>query len=102
VSGSFSGLGGGTGATPRNRIGRLNSDGTVDTFNPGANGVVNAIVVQADGTIIMGGAFTMLGGGSTGNVSRNYIGRLYADGSLDNGFDPILSPLRPAIRWSRQ
>src|SRR5437016_13203379 len=39
VGGTFSSLGGGgTGTTTRKRIGRLNSDGTLDTnFNPGAN-----------------------------------------------------------------
>src|SRR5205814_1861018 len=40
-------------AVTRNRIARLNSDGTVDTaFNPNANDRVNAIAVQADGEIL--------------------------------------------------
>src|SRR5262249_40350707 len=39
LGGSFTTLGGGgTGITPRNHIGRLNPDGSIDTsFNPGAN-----------------------------------------------------------------
>ena len=53
VGGTFTALGGGTGVTTRQRIGRLNVDGTVDAFNPGANGIVNAIAVQSDGKILV-------------------------------------------------
>ena len=46
-------------AVTRNRIARLNPDGTLDTaFNPNANGTVYAIAVQADGKILAGGTFT--------------------------------------------
>ena len=50
VGGWFTTLGGGgTGTTPRSRIGRLNPDSTTDdNFNPGANGKVNVLAVQAD------------------------------------------------------
>src|SRR6266436_1489934 len=54
-----------------------------DSFNPGANGSVFCLAVQADGKILVGGFFTTLGG-----QSRNYIGRLNADGTLDTGFFP--------------
>ena len=60
-----------------------------DGFNPGANadpGVnsdVLALAVQADGKIVVGGFFTTLGG-----QTRNYIGRLNADGTLDTAFNP--------------
>ena len=48
VGGFFTTLGG----QPRNRIGRLNSDGTLDTaFNPGAEAHVYSLAVQADGKI---------------------------------------------------
>ena len=70
----------------RMSIGRLNADGTLDTaFNPpgGANDPIQALAVQADGKIVVGGRFTTLGG-----VSRNRIGRLNADGTLDTSFDP--------------
>lgn len=88
VGGTFTGLGGGTGAMARNRIGRLNSDGSVDpSFNPGANGVVNVVLLQPDGEILVGGTFTGLGGGS-GATPRNAIGRLNADGSVDMSFNP--------------
>jgi len=77
VGGFFYGLGGGTGTTTRNHLGRLNADGSVDTsFNPGANSAVNAFAVQADGKILVVGAFTSLGGGGTGTTTRNYIGRI--------------------------
>jgi uncharacterized delta-60 repeat protein len=68
------------------RIARLNANGSRDTgFNPGAgvNGIVNAFVVQADGKILIGGAFT-----TYNSVTRNRIARLNANGSLDTGFDP--------------
>lgn len=54
-----------------------------DGFNPGANDPVHALAVQADGKILVGGKFTTLG-----VVSRNYIARLNADGSLDTTFNP--------------
>ena len=89
VVGDFTTLGGGgTGTTTRNRIGRLHPDGTLDTtFNPGTNAQTLAVAVQPDGKILTGGTFTTLGGG-TGTTTRNRIGRLYADGSLDTSFDP--------------
>src|SRR5712692_3876911 len=88
VGGTFSSLGGGgTGTTTRKRIGRLNSDGTLDTnFNPGANDIVDALAVQGDGKIVVGGFFTTLGGGGT--ILRNHIGRVDPDGTLDTSFDP--------------
>ena len=66
VGGNFTTFGGGDGTTPRNRIARLNADGSLDaTFDPGANGYVYAMAVQPDGKILVGGLFTMLGGGGT-------------------------------------
>jgi uncharacterized delta-60 repeat protein len=89
VGGEFTGLGGGTGTTPRRNIGRLNPDGSVDaSFDPGANDAVREIALQADGKILVAGFFTMLGGGGTGTTARQRIGRLNANGSLDAGFDP--------------
>ncbi len=68
--------------TPRNRLARLNRNGTLDTtFNPNvtsATGIMNDIFVQSDKKIIVGGRFEMVGG-----VTRNGIARIYADGSLD-------------------
>src|SRR5438876_9406393 len=65
-------------AVTRNRIARLNPDGTLDAFNPNANGTVYAIAVQADGKILAGGLFTSIGG-----QTRNRIARLNSDGTLE-------------------
>ena len=89
VGGAFTMMGGGTGTTPRSRIGRLNADGSLDaTFNPGANSTVHALAVQPDGQILVGGIFTTLAGGGTGTTARNYIGRLNPNGSIDATFNP--------------
>ena len=83
VGGTFTTLGGQT----RNKIGRVNADGTVDSgFNTGAGGsspAVTSLAVQADGKILLGGYFTTLGG-----QPRSHIARLNADGTLDSGFTP--------------
>lgn len=72
--------------TGRRRIARLNADGTIDsTFNPGTgvNNSVKTIVVQSDGKIIVGGAFT-----SNNGTARSRVTRLNADGTLDTTFNP--------------
>ena len=89
VGGTFSTLGGGgMGTTTRKHIGRLPPDGSVDSFNPGANDVVDALAIQADGKIVVGGFFTTFGGGGSGTSVRNRIARVNADGTLDTSFDP--------------
>ena len=46
-------------SSTRNYIGRLHPDGFVDaSFNPGANNVVNAVALQADGGSWPGLPFT--------------------------------------------
>ena len=42
-----------------------------------------SLVEQADGRILVGGNFTLLGA-----QSRNNLGRLNADGTMDGSFDP--------------
>jgi hypothetical protein len=66
--------------------GRAQSD--VDAFDPGANNTVLKLAVQTDGKILVGGLFTTLGGGGTGTTTRNFIGRVNADGTLDATFNP--------------
>ncbi len=91
IGGAFTIVGG----TTRNRIARLNTDGTLDTtFDPGtgANNTVSAVAVQPDGKILIGGAFTTVGG-----VARNRIARLDTDGTLDTTFDPNASAAIAAI-----
>ena len=41
------------------------------TFDPGVNSIVQSLVLQPDGKILVGGGFTTLGG-----QARNYVGRL--------------------------
>ena len=59
IGGDFTTLSPNGGApVTRNRIARLNPDGTLDTaFNPNANGSVYSIAVQADGKILVGRQF---------------------------------------------
>lgn len=81
IGGDFTGYNG----TGRNRIARVNPDGTLDTgFNPGsgANSVVRCLALQSDGKIILGGDFVQY------NLApRNRVARLNADGSLDTTFN---------------
>ena len=72
----------------RNRIIRLNSDGTEDTsfysnVGTGFNSTIgrDAIKIQADGKILIGGAFTAFNGNT-----RNRIVRLNSDGTEDTSF----------------
>jgi uncharacterized delta-60 repeat protein len=66
----------------------VRAQSALDGFDPNANGLIRAIVVQPDGKIIIGGDFTTLtpNGGST--VTRNRIARLNPDGTLDTAFNP--------------
>jgi len=81
VAGRFTHLGG----VARNHIGRLNSDGSLDTaFDPSANdGSVYALALQTDGKILLGGNFETMG---TGAADCKRIGRLNSDGTLDTSF----------------
>ncbi|MEJ7862321.1 MAG: FG-GAP-like repeat-containing protein [Pyrinomonadaceae bacterium] len=85
VSGSFSGVGG----IPRSHIARLNSNGSLDdsfnvsTFNSSKVQSIEAIVIQPDGRILIGGFFTMVG-----NIPHMNFARLNANGSLDDSFIP--------------
>src|SRR5207245_836777 len=70
-------------AVTRNRIARLNPDGTLDAFNPNANSTVLSIAVQADGNIFAGGCFMTIGG-----QTRNNITRLDTTTGLADSFNP--------------
>jgi uncharacterized delta-60 repeat protein len=70
---------------PKNRIARLNTDGSYDTsFNIGTgfNSNVNTIAIQSDGKVLIGGTFTTYQG-----TTRNRIIRLNTDGSEDTSFN---------------
>jgi uncharacterized delta-60 repeat protein len=69
---------------PRVALARWTADGVFDaTFDAqfGAGAVVEAIVVQSDGRIVVGGSFASVGGAAQANVCR-----LLPDGSVDTGF----------------
>src|SRR5207248_2455687 len=59
-----------------------------DSVRPDATSGVVSVAVQPDGKILVGGNFTTLGGGGFGTATRDHIGRLNPDGSLDASFDP--------------
>lgn len=67
-----------------NRIARLLSDGTLDSsFNTGlgADAIVEAVLLQPDGKVVLGGRFSTFNG-----ISYNRMVRLNTDGSIDLGF----------------
>ena len=67
--------------TNLNYIARLNADGSLDTsFNPGygfgANNLVNSVVVQTNGQILVGGLFTQVGNIGGEGIARLNTGRV--------------------------
>jgi hypothetical protein len=68
----------------RNNIARLDAaTGLADSFDPNADNIPLAIVVQADGKIVVGGQFTSIGG-----QARNKMARLDPTTGLADSFDP--------------
>jgi uncharacterized delta-60 repeat protein len=83
VGGNFTTFNG----TTVNYITRLNADGTLDTAfdtntGTGFDNLVDALAIQADGKIVVGGAFTTFNGTTVGNIAR-----LNTDGTLDTAFN---------------
>ena len=67
-------------------LARFNRDGSRDTNFASyiaINGSVNAVAIQTDGKLLVGGDFSTVHG-----TNRAGIARLNADGSLDNSFNP--------------
>jgi len=96
IGGEFSSVNG----TPRNYIARLNRDGSVDTgFDPGIglNASPQAIALQTNGAVILGGQFTTVNG-----APRARVARLNANGSLDTTFDPGVGPNNHVLALSLQ
>src|SRR5206468_4841892 len=77
----------------RNRIARLNPDGSLDAAfsstapNAGANDSVLTLLSQTDRRILVGGRFTAISG-----ATRNFLARLNADGTIDSTFNPAAGP----------
>jgi uncharacterized delta-60 repeat protein len=83
----------------KNRIARLNTDGTADTGSSwnqgnGFGGTVRAIVVQSDGKIVVGGDFTSYSGSTA-----NRIVRINTDGTRDTTFIPTGSGFNTTVRY---
>ncbi|HEY1792163.1 MAG TPA: putative Ig domain-containing protein [Opitutaceae bacterium] len=58
-----------------------------DGYDPNANAIVNALVVQPDGKTLIGGYFTALQPNNQGSaIGRNHLARLNHDGSIDTSF----------------
>ena len=70
VGGAFSSVNG----VARQGVARLNPDGSLDpTLDPGSGtqgGRVNALALQSDGTVFLGGLFGVFNGAACGNLAR--------------------------------
>jgi uncharacterized delta-60 repeat protein len=96
VAGQIWGLAG----QPRSGIGRLDSNGLLDTsFNPNAGfgdgqggGWIESMAVQSDGKIVVTGGFYDIGG-----RTNNGIARLKTDGTADPGFTAVFEHCCPGI-----
>jgi len=94
IGGEFLGVAG----VPRNRVARLNPDGSLDpTFDAGAGPVsgtnaplITALAVQPDGRVLVGGRFTQFGG-----ADRHGLARLETNGVVDAGFQPPFTNSSP-------
>ena len=77
-------------AVTRNRIARLNADYTIDTtFSPGADGTINALILQSDGKIAVGGTFSNVKGNTDTTLTlRRGLARFNANGTVDTTWDP--------------
>jgi len=88
VGGAFSSING----VSRNRIARVNPDGSLDTTfafqSQGADGTVWSLGIDPNtGAILMAGEFT-----NVNTFARHFIARLLPDGSVDTSFDPGQGP----------
>ncbi|MDF3029304.1 MAG: hypothetical protein K0S23_3611 [Fluviicola sp.] len=80
VAGTFGHING----VERNRVARLNADGSLDASfdaGEGPNNFVNRVYIQPDGKIILLGLFSHVS-----QIPQNGIVRLNTDGSIDNSF----------------
>lgn len=79
-----------SGTLPDTSLVRLQSDGRVDPgFRPALRSAqVNALAVQRDGRVLIGGSFAYERDG----LPRRNLARLLPDGTLDPSFDPGTGP----------
>jgi uncharacterized delta-60 repeat protein len=93
ISGDFFGVGN----TSSRRLARINDNGSLDSafttaLGTGADGGVDALALQTDGKILLGGRFQNFNG-----TARNRVARVNADGSLDTTFSPGTGPDQPVV-----
>ena len=80
-------------AVSRNRIARLNADGSLDqsfsSTSPlaGADASVRTVLSQTDQRILIGGTFT-----NVNSTARNHLARLASNAALDTTFNPGTGP----------
>jgi uncharacterized delta-60 repeat protein len=85
--------------TPRNRVARLNGDGTLDpAFDPNADNDAFGVSLQADGKILLGGEFTTLQPNNAGAATpRSLFGRLENDATTS----ALTTTSASRVLWSR-
>jgi len=89
IGGSFTsvrpyGSAAGSKETPRAHLAAINSDGTLNGWNPGANAAVLALAASPDGsTVYAGGDFT-----TVANVTRPHVAALGASSGTTTAFNP--------------
>jgi uncharacterized delta-60 repeat protein len=98
VAGTFTHLNG----QARNHVARLQADGSLDAdFDPDVTALVdigyptaavNAIAVQGDGQLLLGGYFARVGG-----QVRHSLARLNVDGSLDASFTAAVEGIQARV-----
>jgi uncharacterized delta-60 repeat protein len=82
VGGSFGAFVGG--AQSRTRLARLNVNGSLDnSFAQEVNGTVNRLVLERTGSVLVSGAFSILG-----DFQRSFLGRVLSNGNIDPTFNP--------------
>ena len=70
-------------------LGQPGTPSSADGFNPNVTGQVNALLIQPNGQIVVGGLFSQLQPNATTNpIVRGNLARVNIDGSLDPVFDP--------------
>ena len=73
----------------RTYLARVTSTGLVDpTYAPNPNSTVLTVAMQSDGSAIIGGYFTTIGG-----TGRNHIARVTSTGLVDPTFNPNASSI---------
>ncbi|PTN35145.1 hypothetical protein [Desulfonatronum sp. SC1] len=108
AGGNFTSISVGTGSQTTNRIVRLHPSGSLDkAFPAGADGVhgtggpeganVNALALQADGKVLVGGHFTQLQ-----NEERSCIGRMIQSTATEAAFQELsVNSSGTVVSWDR-